>query len=99
MRAVRDGETAAAGLGLRTIAIRGTAFVVSAAYAGVAGGLFAPLTGFVSPEAFPLITSIIFVLVVIAGGQDTVAGPLVGAVIVVLVPARLASRAQHSPPA
>jgi len=95
MRAVRDAETAAAGLGLHTIAIRGTAFVVSAAYAGVAGGLFAPLTGFVSPEAFPLITSIIFVLVVIAGGQDTIAGPLVGAVIVVLLPETLASLAEY----
>jgi branched-chain amino acid transport system ATP-binding protein len=95
MRAVRDAETAAAGLGLHTIAIRGTAFVVSAAYAGVAGGLFAPLTGFVSPEAFPLITSIIFVLVVIAGGRDTIAGPLVGAVIVVLLPETLASLAEY----
>ena len=62
------------------------AFVVSAAYAGVAGGLFAPLTGFVSPEAFPLITSIIFVLVVMVGGQGTIAGPLVGAAIVTLLP-------------
>ena len=95
MRAVRDAETAAAGLGLHTIAIRWTAFVVSAAYAGVAGGLFAPLTGFVSPETFPLITSIIFVLVVIVGGQGTVTGPLVGAVIVVLLPEALSSLAEY----
>jgi ABC-type branched-subunit amino acid transport system ATPase component/ABC-type branched-subunit amino acid transport system permease subunit len=95
MRAVRDAETAAAGLGLHTIAIRWTAFVVSAAYAGVAGGLFAPLTGFVSPETFPLITSIIFVLVVIVGGQGTVTGPLVGAVIVVLLPEALSALAEY----
>ena len=95
MRAVRDAETAAAGLGLHTIAIRWTAFVVSAAYAGVAGGLFAPLTGFVSPETFPLITSIIFVLVVIVGGQGTVSGPLVGAVVVVLLPEALSSLAEY----
>ena len=95
MRAVRDAETAAAGLGLHTITIRWTAFVVSAAYAGVAGGLFAPLTGFVSPETFPLITSIIFVLVVIVGGQGTVTGPLVGAVIVVLLPEVLSSLAEY----
>jgi branched-chain amino acid transport system ATP-binding protein/branched-chain amino acid transport system permease protein len=95
MRAVRDAETAAAGLGLHTIAIRWTAFVVSTAYAGVAGGLFAPLTGFVSPETFPLITSIIFVLVVIVGGQGTVTGPLVGAVIVVLLPEVLSSLAEY----
>ncbi len=95
MRAVRDAETAAAGLGLHTIAIRATAFVVSAVYAGVAGGLFAPLTGFVSPETFPLITSIIFVLVVMAGGQGTVVGPLVGAVIVVLLPEALSSLAEY----
>ena len=95
MLAVRDGETAAAGLGLHTIAIRWTAFVVSAAYAGVAGGLFSPLTGFVSPETFPLITSIIFVLVVMAGGQGTVSGPLVGAAIVVLLPEALSSLADY----
>src|ERR1700732_1707581 len=95
MRGVRDAETAAVGLGLHTIAIRGTAFVVSAAYAGVAGGLCAPLTGFVSPETFPLITSIIFVLVVMIGGQGTVIGPLVGAVIVVLLPEALASLAEY----
>ena len=95
MRAVRDAETAAAGLGLHTIAIRWTAFVVSAAYAGVAGGLFTPLTGFVSPETFPLITSIIFVLVVIVGGQGTVTGPLVGAAIVVLLPEALSSLAEY----
>ena len=95
MRAVRDAETAAAGLGLQTIAIRWAAFVVSAAYAGVAGGLFSPLTGFVSPEAFPLITSIIFVLVVMAGGQGTVSGPLVGAAIVVLLPEMLSSLAEY----
>jgi ABC-type branched-subunit amino acid transport system ATPase component/ABC-type branched-subunit amino acid transport system permease subunit len=95
MRAVRDAETAAAGLGLDTITIRWTAFVVSAAYAGVAGGLFAPLTGFVSPEAFPLITSIIFVLVVMAGGQGAIAGPLVGAVIVTLLPEVLSSLAEY----
>ena len=95
MRAVRDAETAAAGLGLHTVAIRWAAFVVSAAYAGVAGGLFTPLTGFVSPEAFPLITSIIFVLVVMAGGQGTVAGPLVGAVVVVLLPETLSFLAEY----
>ena len=95
MRAVRDAETAAAGLGLHTIGIRWTAFVVSAAYAGVAGGLFTPLTGFVSPEAFPLITSIIFVLVVMAGGQGTVAGPLAGAAIVVLLPETLSFLAEY----
>ncbi len=95
MRAVRDAETAAAGVGLHTIVIRWAAFVVSAAYAGVAGGLFAPLTGFVSPEAFPLITSIIFVLVVMAGGQGTVAGPLVGAAIVVLLPETISFLAEY----
>ncbi|HYB43416.1 MAG TPA: branched-chain amino acid ABC transporter ATP-binding protein/permease, partial [Candidatus Methylomirabilis sp.] len=95
MRAVRDAETAATGLGFNTIAIRWAAFVVSAGYAGVAGGLFTPLTGFVSPEAFPLITSIIFVLVVMAGGQGTVTGPLVGATIVVLLPEALSSLAEY----
>ena len=75
---------------------RWTAFVVSAAYAGVAGGLFAPLTGFVTPADVPLH----HVDPVRAGGDDrrrpaTVTGPLVGAVIVVLLPEVLSSLAEY----
>ncbi|HEX7967691.1 MAG TPA: ATP-binding cassette domain-containing protein, partial [Stellaceae bacterium] len=86
MRAVRASETASRSLGLDLVAIRVTAFALSAAAAGLAGAVFAPLSGFVGPSAFTFFQSILFLLVVIVGGAGTTAGPLVGAVLVVLLP-------------
>ena len=86
MRAVRDSETASLSIGLDPTRIRTAAFVVSATAAGIAGGVFAPLSNFISPESFPFFQSILFLLVVMLGGADRVFGPLVGAVVVVLLP-------------
>lgn len=91
MRAVNDSETASQSIGLNPLAIKTAAFAVSAAVAGLAGGLFAPLSGFVTAETFSFMQSILFVLVVILGGAGTIAGPLVGAIIVGLLPELLAS--------
>jgi ABC-type branched-subunit amino acid transport system ATPase component/ABC-type branched-subunit amino acid transport system permease subunit len=95
MRAVRDAETAAESIGLSPVAIKTAAFVISAVCAGIAGALFAPLSGFVTPSTFAFSQSILFVLVVILGGAGTVAGPLVGAAIVVLLPEVLAALAEY----
>ena len=86
MRAVKDSEVAAESVGLNPVAIKALAFALSAACAGLAGALFAPLSGFVTPSTFAFLQSILFVLVVIVGGAGTVSGPLVGAAIVVLLP-------------
>jgi ABC-type branched-subunit amino acid transport system ATPase component/ABC-type branched-subunit amino acid transport system permease subunit len=86
MRAVRDSETASLSIGLDPTLLRTTAFAVSAIAAGIAGGVFASLNNFISPESFPFFQSILFLLVVMLGGADTVLGPLIGAVVVVLLP-------------
>ncbi len=86
MRAVRASEPASQSLGLDLIAIRVTAFALSAAAAGLSGAVFAPLSGFIGPSGFTFFQSILFLLVVIIGGAGETAGPLVGAVIVVLLP-------------
>jgi branched-chain amino acid transport system ATP-binding protein len=86
MLAVRASEVASQSLGLNPIALRITAFALSAAAAGLAGALFAPLSGFISPSGFTFFQSILFLLVVIIGGAGTTAGPLVGAAVVVLLP-------------
>ncbi|VVE53605.1 High-affinity branched-chain amino acid transport ATP-binding protein LivF [Pandoraea pneumonica] len=91
MRAVRDSETAAASIGVNPLVVKAVAFAFSAALAGLAGGLFAPLQGMVTPGMFSFLQSILFVLVVMIGGAGTIAGPLVGAVIVGLLPEFLAS--------
>jgi len=95
MRAVKDSETAAESVGLNPVAIKALAFALSAACAGLAGALFAPLSGFVTPSTFAFMQSILFVLVVIVGGAGTVSGPLVGAAIVVLLPELLAGLAEY----
>ncbi len=95
MRAVRDAEVASQSIGLDPMAIRATAFAISAAATGFAGGVFAAMTNFISPESFPFFQSILFLLVVMVGGADTVLGPFVGAVIVVLLPEALSFLAQY----
>src|SRR5258706_7039830 len=95
MRAVKDSEVAAESVGLNPVAIKALAFALSAACAGLAGALFAPLAGFVTPSTFAFLQSILFVLAVIVGGAGTLAGPLVGAAIVVLLPEVLAGLAEY----
>jgi ABC-type branched-subunit amino acid transport system ATPase component/ABC-type branched-subunit amino acid transport system permease subunit len=95
MRAVKDSEVAAESVGLNPVAVKTLAFALSAACAGLAGALFAPLSGFVAPSNFAFLQSILFVLVVIVGGAGSVAGPLVGAAIVVLLPEALAGLAEY----
>jgi len=95
MRAVKDSEVAAESIGLNPVAVKTLAFTLSAACAGLAGGLFASLSGFVTPSTFAFLQSILFVLVVVVGGAGTVSGPLVGAAIVVLLPEVLAGLAEY----
>jgi branched-chain amino acid transport system ATP-binding protein len=95
MRAVRDSETACESLGLSPLVVKTVAFAASAACAGAAGALFAPLSGFIAPNSFGFMQSILFVLVVLIGGRGAVAGPLIGAVVVGLLPELLASLEEY----
>lgn len=95
MRAVRDSETASESIGLNPLAIKTVAFAVSAFCASAAGGLFAPLSGFVTPNSFSFIESILFVLVVMLGGSGLIIGPLLGAVVVALLPELLAGTEEY----
>jgi len=96
MLAVKDSETASESIGFNPLLIKAIAFTVSALCAGLAGGLFAPLLGMVTPSTFNFSQSILFVLVVVIGGAGSLAGPLVGAAIVVLLPEMVASLAEYS---
>lgn len=95
LAAVRDSETAAAAIGLNPVLLKSLAFTVAAGLAGLAGGFLAPLTGFISPESFPLSASILDVLAVMLGGAGAALGPLFGAVVVVLLPELLAGLAEY----
>ncbi|NIR29637.1 MAG: ATP-binding cassette domain-containing protein [Gammaproteobacteria bacterium] len=86
MRAIRDSEVAGQSIGLDPVLIRTAAFVLSAVLAGLAGAVFASMSSFISPESFPFFQSILFLLVVMIGGADKVLGPVLGALVVVLLP-------------
>jgi branched-chain amino acid transport system permease protein len=79
MRATAQSENAARALGINIAGTRTLAFVISAALAGLAGGLYTFLNLFVNYETFTFFHSISFLLMVILGGTGTLAGPLVGA--------------------
>ncbi|MEI6117630.1 MAG: branched-chain amino acid ABC transporter permease, partial [Burkholderiales bacterium] len=95
MRATRDAEVAASTLGANLMMVRALAFGISAALTGLAGGLFATLNGFISPESFPFSQSISFLLMVMIGGVGQASGPLVGALVVVLLPEALSTLAEY----
>jgi len=95
MVAVRDAEIAAGSIGLNPVAIKTTAFMLSAFFTGLAGAIFAPLLMFVAPDSFPFSQSILFLLAVIVGGAGWVFGPVVGAAISVIGPELLSGLAEY----
>src|SRR6188472_1287431 len=95
MRAARDSEVAAGSIGIDLVWVRTAAFVVSAVAAALAGALFAPLNGYVSPSSFPFVQSILLVLAVLVGGSGTALGPVLGALIVVLLPELVSGLAEY----
>ncbi len=95
MRAVRDSEIAAQSIGLNPLIIKTMSFVLSALLTGLAGAIYAPLNMFISPSSFPFFQSILFILAVVVGGAGTLWGPVIGALIVVLLPEFLSDFAEY----
>jgi ABC-type branched-subunit amino acid transport system ATPase component/ABC-type branched-subunit amino acid transport system permease subunit len=95
MRAIASAPAAARSIGIGPLPVRTAAFVVAAAFAGLAGGLQAALTGFVAPSSFPFSQSILFLLAIVVGGAGRTWGPLIGAAIVGLLPEVLAGLAEY----
>ena len=86
MRAIRDGEVAAAASGINVSGFKTLAFGISAFYAGTAGSLFAVSTGFISPDTFPVSLSIQLLVGAVIGGLASIPGPLLGAIFAYFLP-------------
>ncbi len=84
--ALRENEALAESVGIDSTHYLVLAAVISAAMAGLAGGLYAHYTRFVSPEVFLFSYTVTMVIMVVAGGKGTLAGPIVGAVIFTVLP-------------
>jgi branched-chain amino acid transport system permease protein len=85
-RAVRDSETAAQSFGVSLARYKTLAFAVSAAYAGVAGSLFAIATTYVNPDTFPITLSIFLLVGVVVSGLGSLAGLIAGAIFIQFLP-------------
>ena len=95
MRAVKDSEIAARSLGFNPVQTKTLAFGLSALLTGLAGSLVAPLMMFINPASFPFSQSTLFVLAVIVGGAGSILGPVLGALLIVLLPEMLSDMAEY----
>lgn len=83
---MKDDEVAASGVGIDFRKTRIVGFFISSAIAGLAGAFYAAYAGYISPDSFGFGLSIMILLMVITGGSGTLSGPIVGAVIITVVP-------------
>jgi len=84
--AIREDEIAAKAMGINTRNVKLLAFAMGASFGGVAGAMFASFQGFVSPESFTLMESIVIVAMVVLGGMGHVPGVILGAVLLYAIP-------------
>jgi urea transport system permease protein len=80
--AVRDQEERVRFLGYDPANVKIVAYVLAAVMAGIAGALFVPIVGIISPAAIGVVPSIAFVIGVAIGGRSTLLGPALGAILV-----------------
>jgi ABC-type branched-chain amino acid transport system, permease component len=83
--AIRENPHAANGMGINVRYYKIMAFAISAFLTGLAGALYAHLVGFISPDTFMGTTSNLFMTMLLFGGISSLAGPVVGSAILVLV--------------
>jgi branched-chain amino acid transport system permease protein len=84
--AIREDELAAKAMGINTRNIKLLAFAMGASFGGVAGGLFASFQGFISPESFSLMESIMVLCMVVLGGMGHIGGVILGAILLNFTP-------------
>jgi branched-chain amino acid transport system permease protein len=89
LRAIRDHEITAQVMGINTPAYKIMIFTVAAALAGLAGSLYAHYITFINPESFGLHTSILILCMVVLGGMGSIAGSVLGAVVMAALPEML----------
>ena len=84
--AIREDEIAAKAMGINTRNLKLTAFGMGATFGGVSGAMFASFQGFISPESFSLMESVMIVAMVVLGGIGHLPGVILGAVLLSALP-------------
>jgi branched-chain amino acid transport system permease protein len=80
--AIREDEVAAAAMGVPVTKMKVLAFVIGASTSGIAGWIFSVKSGYIAPNSFPLLESILVLSAVVLGGLGSIAGAVLGAVLV-----------------
>jgi branched-chain amino acid transport system permease protein len=86
LTAIRDAEVAAEASGISKPALLVPVFLFSGAVAAVAGGLFAALQSYITPDAFTLDLSVLFFIAILIGGRGSILGPLLGTILLTVLP-------------
>ncbi len=84
--AIREDEIAARAMGINTRNMKLLAFAMGASFGGIAGGMFSAIQGFISPESFILVESVMVLAMVVLGGMGNIFGVILGAVLLSFVP-------------
>ncbi len=84
--AIREDDTAAKAMGINVRNMKLLAFAMGATFGGVAGSMFAAFQGFISPESFSLMESIMIVAMVVLGGLGHLPGVVLGALLLAALP-------------
>lgn len=84
--AIREDEIAAKAMGINTRNLKLLAFGMGATFGGVSGAMFAAFQGFISPESFSLMESVMIVAMVVLGGIGHLPGVVLGAVLLAALP-------------
>ncbi|MFI7125151.1 branched-chain amino acid ABC transporter permease [Nonomuraea sp. NPDC050153] len=85
LRALATSETAAASSGIPVGRYKLVVFALSAAFAGLAGGIYCFYTGYVAPGSFPVLISIQYIVMAVVGGLGTIWGAVAGATAITLL--------------
>jgi branched-chain amino acid transport system permease protein len=93
--ALRESEIAAVVAGVNPRAYKTMAFGLSAAYAGLAGALYVGVVLFINPDSFVFPVSLMYVTMAVVGGMGTLAGIIVGAVVLTILPEWLRGFAEY----
>ncbi|MBI1737205.1 MAG: branched-chain amino acid ABC transporter permease [Candidatus Rokubacteria bacterium] len=89
LQAIRDDEIAAEAIGKNVVLVKIVVATMSSALGALAGSLYAHYITYINPSSFTLHESIFIVTIVILGGTERLAGPLVGAFILLAIPEAL----------
>lgn len=89
LRAIKHSEIAVSSLGIDVYRLKVVVFVISAAFAGFGGTLFAHQQNYISPDNFQFFSSVFFLLAVLFGGAGTKLGPVIGAAVLIMLPEML----------